>query len=324
MEKAAIFHQPYGAYADPLSPYCLRVRLRVKKGDLTACTVYHGDRYSQEEDQDYVQLQKTASDMYFDYFTGDLPTQTKRIRYVFYVQNEREAYWYGENGFSQDRRSAGVFQYAYITYSNLFDLPEWALDGVVYQIFPERFANGDRSNDPQNVEPWTVGARPKPDSYYGGDLQGVMDRLPYLEKLGVNVLYFTPIFRSPSNHKYDTTDYYQIDPHFGDMKTFRKLVEKAHRHGMRVILDAVMNHTGVGFFAFRDVIDHGSVSRYADWFHISSFPVQTEPRPNYETFANDVWTMPKLRTQHPEVKAYFLDVAEYWVKRWALMDGDWT
>lgn len=319
MLKEAVFHRPEGAYAHPAGPRELRVRLRAKRGDLVACHLLHGDRYDGEEGQ-LLRLEKAGSDELFDWFEGVIPSATRRIRYVFYLEGAESGLWYGERGLSPDRGEAGVFQYPYICEGDLFRVPEWAQDGIVYQIFPDRFCNGDKGNDPEGTEPWGSEVRPRPDSFYGGDLQGIIEKLPYLEALGVNVIYLTPIFQSPSNHKYDTTDYYRVDPAFGDAETLKELVRRAHRRGIRVLLDAVFNHAGYGFFAFQDVLEKGADSPYADWFFIEGFPVVTKPHPNYETFADGVWTMPKLNTAHPDVRAYLLDVAEYWTRE-AEIDG---
>lgn len=316
MLKEAIFHQPGGSYAYPLGANELRVRLRAKKGDLKLCRVWHADRYTPEDvEGEWAECEKVASDDRFDYFEGVIPSVTRRIKYAFYLQNQAgQKEWYGEIGFARQRKDAGVFQFAYIHRSELFITPDWAKDGIVYQIFPERFDNGDLSNDPEEVEPWTVDARPNHDSFYGGDLLGVINRLPYLEELGVTAIYFTPIFLSPSHHKYDTADYYQIDPQFGELSTFKELVEEAHKRGIRVILDAVFNHSGDQFFAFQDVMKYGERSRYKDWFHIHSFPIMQEPEASYETFANQVPTMPKLRTDNPEVRDYLLKVVRFWME----------
>ena len=133
------------------------------------------------------------------------------------------------------------------------------------------------------------------------------------------MIYLTPIFEAPSNHKYDTVDYYSIDPHFGDEATVRELIEIAHAHGIKIVFDAVFNHSGYGFFAFQDVLDKGEESPYAHWFNIDSFPVETDP-PNYETFANQIATMPKLMTGQEDVREYFLDVGTYWVREFGI-DG---
>jgi cyclomaltodextrinase / maltogenic alpha-amylase / neopullulanase len=192
-----------------------------------------------------------------------------------------------------------------------FEVPEWAYDAVWYQIFPERFANGDPDNDPPNVEPW--GGAPTYDNFFGGDLQGVIDNLWYLEDLGVNAIYFNPIFKSLPNHKYHTTDYYKIDPHFGTEETFRTLLDEAHTRGIRIIIDGVFNHTGPDFWAFEDIIENEEKSEYLHWYDVHDFPVRIEHPPNYEAW----WglpDLPKLMTTEPDVKEYLFDVTRYWTE----------
>ncbi len=155
--------------------------------------------------------------------------------------------------------------------------------------------------------------------FFGGDFQGIIDHLDYLVNLGINGIYLTPIFKAYSNHKYDTIDYFEIDPQFGDKETFRRLVKECHARGIKVMLDAVFNHSGFYFEPFQDVLENQEDSRYKDWFHIWDFPIETEPKPNYDAFGF-VSTMPKLNTANSEVKKYLLDVAEYWVKEFDI-DG---
>src|SRR5699024_5295179 len=138
------------------------------------------------------------------------------------------------------------------------------------------------------------------------------DHLDYLADLGINGIYFTPIFKAYSNHKYDTIDYMEIDPQFGDKEKFRELVDRCHEKGMRIMLDAVFNHSGYYFPPFQDVIEKGMSSPYADWFHIRDIPIKTEPQPNFDSFGFTPH-MPKLNTDNPEVKKYLLDVASYWI-----------
>lgn len=190
-------------------------------------------------------------------------------------------------------------------------VPSWVQDAVFYQIFPERFANGDSSNDPPGTEPW--GGVPKSKNYFGGDLQGIIDHLDYIASLGVNALYLNPIFESNSNHKYHATDFLKIDPQFGDEKTFERLVDGCHARGIRIILDGVFNHTGVGFFAFDDIKKCGAASRYVKWYNIYSFPVAPPNKPNYECW----WgygDLPKLMTHNPEVRDYLFNVTKHWMK----------
>jgi len=189
-------------------------------------------------------------------------------------------------------------------------VPSWVRDAIFYQIFPERFANGDSSNDPLGTEPW--GGEPKSRNYFGGDLQGIIDHLDYISTLGVNALYLNPIFESNSNHKYHATDFLKIDPHFGDEKVFKRLVDECHVRGMRIILDGVFNHTGVHFFAFEDIKTNGAKSRYVKWYNVHSFPVGPVSKPNYECW----WgygDLPKLMTHNPEVREYLFKVTRHWM-----------
>jgi len=141
-----------------------------------------------------------------------------------------------------------------------------------------------------------------------------------LSELGVEAIYLTPIFSSPSAHKYNPTDYYQIDPHFGDLKTFKELVKKCHENEIKVVLDGVFDHCGHDFWAFQDVVEKGSKSKYVDWFNIYSFPIKTRPKPTYETWGKDIWWMPRLMTENPELRKYLLEVAVYCIKE-AGIDG---
>ncbi len=318
MAKETIFHQPYGSYAFPVGEKTLRIRFKAKKHAIKHVIIVVGDRYQDLEKDEPMKMEKVAMDDLFDYYEYDFYSNTRRIRYTFYVEDYQDSYWYGDKGIARNRKEAGDFQFSYINEQDLFQVPEWAKEGIVYQIFPERFANGNKRNDPKHVEPW--GGKPKTDNFFGGDLDGIINHLSYLEDLGINVIYMTPIFESPSNHKYDTIDYYKIDSHFGDIHTVKKLVKESHQRGIKIIFDAVFNHSGHNFFAFQDVMKKGEKSKYKDWFYIESFPIVTEPYPNYETFANDVWTMPKLKTSNPEVRDYLIDVAKYWIEE-AGIDG---
>lgn len=190
-------------------------------------------------------------------------------------------------------------------------VPDWVRDAIFYQIFPERFANGDPSNDPHGVEPW--GGKPTRTNFFGGDLQGIIDHLDYLRDLGINALYLTPIFDARTNHKYDTSDYTRIDPRFGTIETFRALLREAHDRGIRVVLDAVFNHCGDGHRAFRDVLARGEDSPYINWFYVEDTPVVQQPEPNYATCSGAVY-LPKLNVHNPEVRRYLFGVTERWTR----------
>lgn len=196
-------------------------------------------------------------------------------------------------------------------------VPDWVRDAIFYQIFPDRFANGDPSNDPPNVQPW--GSTPTRMGFQGGDLQGVIQNFDYLLDLGVTSLYLNPIFQATSNHRYNTTDYYRIDPKLGTMEDFQALLNLAHHHGVRVILDGVFNHCGRGFFAFNDVMENQAHSPYRDWFHLEDFPVNAyhgDDDPNYRAWWQ-IKSLPKFKTDNHAVRRYLMDVARYWIEQGA-------
>lgn len=195
------------------------------------------------------------------------------------------------------------------------DVPEWVFDAVFYQIFPDRFANGDPANDPPNVQPW--GTPPTSWGFQGGDLQGVLQRMDYLQDLGINAIYLNPVFRSSSNHRYNVSDYYAIDPKLGSREEFHSLLDEVHRRGVRVVLDGVFNHCGRGFFAFNDVLENEAHSPYLDWFHIKRFPLNAYGPGDAENYV--AWwkfkSLPKFNTDNPQVRRYLIDVARYWVEQ---------
>lgn len=316
MLKEAVYHMAHGNYAYPVSEDTLRITLRTARADVQAVTVLYQDRYGASEPF-LARMEMAAEDELFSFYQADLQLDTKRFGYVFLLDDGKDQVFYTEKGFFSEVPPNTQFHYPYIALRDLWEPPKWAQGAVIYQIFPERFANGDPSNDPPNREPWD--APPTVTSQKGGDLQGVIDHFSHLVGLGVDVIYFTPIFQAPSNHKYDTVDYYTIDPHFGNEELLRELIELAHDHGVKVVFDAVFNHSGFGFFAFQDVLEHGEDSPFSHWFNIDSFPVQIDP-PNYETFSNQIATMPKLMTHHEDVKDYFLEVGRYWVREFGI-DG---
>ena len=199
-------------------------------------------------------------------------------------------------------------------------VPEWVKDAVFYQVFPDRFDNGDLGNDPAAVDPW--GAAPKNTNVLGGDLEGVTRRMGYLTELGVNALYLNPVFTSPSNHKYDTADYTQVDQAFGGNAALRDMVDAAHGNGVKVILDGVFNHVSQQHEWFRDVREKGPKSQYFDRFDVRSWPIRytrdSEGVLRSEDYHSwwDYATLPVLRTDNPAVRDYFLTGKNSIIKRW--------
>ncbi|MBH0170505.1 MAG: glycoside hydrolase family 13 protein [Bacillota bacterium] len=324
MLKEAIYHRAGNNFAYAYDETTLHIRLRTKKGDVDSVTLIHGDPYDWTKDGWQTSrslMTLSGTDEYFDYYFIAIQPPFRRLRYGFELKSGVETLVFTEKGFYNEAPfddTAYYFCFPFLNGIDVFRAPSWVKDTVWYQIFPERFANGDTSNDPEGSLPW-ASEEPKFNNFFGGDFQGVIDHIDHLVKLGVTGIYFTPIFKAKSNHKYDTIDYLEIDPQFGDKETFKQLVKVCHENGIKVMLDAVFNHSGYYFEPFQDVLSNQEKSSYKNWFHLREFPIQTEPRPNYDTFAFEK-SMPKLNTENPEVREYLLKVARYWVEEFDI-DG---
>lgn len=324
MLKEAIYHRPKNNFAYAYDEKTIHIRLRAKKGDALQVNLIHGDPYDWGDDGwEFERKEMTlhSSDELFDFWFAEVVPPNRRLRYGFEMMDGEGKLVYTEKGFYDEAPSDDVayyFCFPFLNPADVFRAPEWVKDTVWYQIFPERFANGNLDNDPEGALEWES-EDPTPTNFFGGDFQGVIDNLDYLNDLGINGIYFTPIFKAKSNHKYDTIDYMEIDPQFGDKETFKRLVEACHERGIKVMLDAVFNHSGYYFGPFQDVLEKNEASQYTDWFHLKEFPVKGDPDPNYETFAY-TGQMPKLNTENPEVKDYLLQAARYWIEEFDI-DG---
>ncbi|MBW4133736.1 alpha-glycosidase [Enterococcus faecium] len=336
MDTAAIYHRPESEYAFLYTNTRFRIRLRTRKNDIKKVYVLCGDPYTITTEKWYQKqrpMKKCLSTNVHDYWEIEVTSETSRLQYAFHVVGEDNTdCFYGDQGIFPYRENVITepnfyFRIPYFHQIDRFTIPEWVKETVWYQIFPERFANGDKANDPEHTLPW--GSKdPDREDFFGGDLQGVMDHLDYLTDLGINGIYFCPIFKATSNHKYDTIDYYEVDPAFGDKKLLKNLIDEAHKRGIRIMFDAVFNHMGVHSPQWQDVLKNGEKSIYKDWFHIRFFPVdsyqmtdlpETAENIPYDTFAFTPF-MPKLNTANPEVQKYLLDIATYWIKEFDI-DG---
>ncbi|WP_054956955.1 alpha-glycosidase [Paenibacillus dakarensis] len=311
----AIYHRPRKNWSYAYDGNTVHLRIRTKKDDMTEVFALTGDKYIWEQTMEYIPMKRLASDELFDYWECEVQPPYRRLKYGFLLQQGHEKRWMTEYGFLKEppENPDRLFEFPYINPADVFTTPEWVKDAVFYQIFPERFANGDPGNDPEGTLAWGS-AEPTRANFFGGDLQGVMDHLDHLTELGINAIYFTPLFKATTNHKYDTEDYMEIDPQFGDKETLKKLVDLCHERGIRVMMDAVFNHAGRTFAPFVDVQKNGENSKYKDWFYIRSLPLEVvDGIPTYDTFSFEP-LMPKLNTHNPEVKEYLLKTAEYWTR----------
>ncbi|MCX7922345.1 MAG: glycoside hydrolase family 13 protein [Clostridia bacterium] len=319
----AIYHSPYSEYCHAINENTIVIRLRTKKSDVKNCIFHYCDRFCKNDPPIVYELdmQVTASDLLFDYFECELTTDLKRIRYYFSLHDESNQLFFCEDTFfsADDFLAMGYgYEFHYLRKEDIADVPAWAKESVIYQIFPLSFASSKNYIVDMDMNKVTRHGR-FDTNIQTGTLKGITDSIPYLVDLGINCIYLTPIFTSSSYHKYDTRDYLSIDPCFGDNQSLKELVAACHQNGIRVILDGVLNHCGSDFFAFRDVLEKWEASRYKDWFFIKDFPLQGGHTPNYECFAY-ISKMPKLNTGNEEVKKYLIDVAIYWIKE-ANIDG---
>ena len=324
---ASIYHRPDSEMAYLIDKNTIQIRLKTSR-EVEDVQLMFGDPYQFDGllwKQNAQKMQRIADGQGCTYWQINIKMPYQRIKYAFLIQSQGQQIFYGDRGFypvSENYYGLINFYFTlpYFHEKDMAKTPEWVKKTIWYQIFPERFANSDPTNDPENTLPWGS-AEPTPFNFFGGDLQGVLDHLDYLQNLGINGLYFCPLFKATSNHKYDTIDYYQIDPQFGTNDDFKRLVQEAHRRGMKIMIDAVFNHTGDDVPMWQDVLKKGEQSLDKDWYHIKEFPAQYDATDNYEVGENITYDtfafnphMPKLNTANPEVKNYLLDIAMYWIR----------
>lgn len=344
--------------AEPLATDHVEISIRVGKDTFTAVFLCADDR-------EYL-MECFQEDDIFEYYKAILPATEKKMTYYFRLQHGEEEGYYTKYGYFEEFKDEGRFQII-----RNFTTPDWAKGAVMYQIYPDRFCNGDPSNDvktneyiylkkmTEKVEDWdTPPGVSDVNHFYGGDLQGVIDKLDYLQELGVEAIYFNPVFVSPSNHKYDAQDYHHIDPHFGKIvqdggevlaedattnkdasmyrirttseenltasdQLFIELVKKAHEKGIRIIVDGVFNHCG----AFHKWLDREDF--YKDKVK-GAFHNKTSPYRDYfyweEDGSYEGWwgyeNHPKLNEEGcARLKEEILEVGRKWVSAPFHADG---
>lgn len=309
MNPATIFHRPMSEYAFVLDDTHYIFRLRTGKGEAESVRFYYADRAVMTPKLQFAPLpmEKFRTDRYFDWYEIRLETRFERIAYYFELQNGVETlFYYGDcYEMAGTPTRADYFQLPFNHRADRFAAPAWTRDAVVYNIFPDSFAAGKRLA-PNGAPPCR-----------GGTVRGVTENLDYIASLGFNCIYLNPIFAARSYHRYDTLDYYRIDPHMGAEDDLRDLVRRAHMLGIRVILDGVFNHVSSDHPFFRDVLEKGRASRYYSCF----YALPETPRlpaagelPGYTCFSY-VADMPKTNTADPFLRQYFCDIGAYWVRK---------
>jgi len=330
MEYSAIFHDMDKRFCYAIDKDLFVIRVQVKKDDMKEVILHYEDKYIPMERKDtrmILPMKKVATSQFHDYYEAQLQMHLICLRYFFeFTDMQGEKVYYGNYEFDKEcitNRDRMFDCPQNLREEEMFEVPQWAANKVVYQIFPSRFA----TTQPVDKKLWYKAPITPMDDLHG-NLRGIIEHLDYIKNLGIDVVYLTPIFKSNSCHKYDTIDYYQVDPSFGTTEDLKELVQKSHERGMKVVLDAVYNHTGREFFAFQDILEKGEKSKYLDWYFIDELPPRGEwgEIPNFKCFGY-YGGMPKLNLKNPEVEKYITDVACYWIKEcdidgWRLDVGD--
>lgn len=330
MEYSAIFHDMDKRFCYAIDKNLFVIRVQVKKDDMKEVILHYEDKYIPMERKDTrmtLPMKKVATSQFHDYYEAQLRMNLICLRYFFeFTDMQGEKVYYGNYEFDKEcitNRDRMFDCPQNLREEEMFEVPQWAANKVVYQIFPSRFA----ATQPVDKKLWYKAPITPMDDLHG-NLRGIIENLDYIKDLGIDVVYLTPIFKSNSCHKYDTIDYYQVDPSFGTTEDLKELVQKSHERGMKVVLDAVYNHSGREFFAFQDILEKGEKSKYLDWYFIDELPPKGEwgEIPNFKCFGY-YGGMPKLNLKNPEVEKYITDVACYWIKEcdidgWRLDVGD--
>ncbi len=354
MNYEAIFCDETEEYRIPVEPEAggtVILRVRTAKDDVKQ--VWLATHAMEKE------LTKTNSEGCFDYYEAELELGEEPVSYWFCIADEEEFCEYNRLGVNGDKNEASLFRVVPGR-----KLPDWARGAVMYQIYVDRFCDGNPSNNVKTEEynylDHAALAVPSWDSlpepfdvhrFYGGDLQGILDKLDYLQNLGVEVLYLNPVFVSPSNHKYDCQDYDAIDPHLaviekdGDYRVrvtaqanleasnafFASFVDEVHRRGMRVIIDGVLNHCG----SFHKWMNKARVYREAEGYPQGAYESEESPYRDYFYFSSQCWpdnknyegwwghdTLPKLNYEGSEkLWQEVLEIGRKWVSAPYYVDG---
>ena len=318
MNLSAVFHRPLSEYAHAIDDNTYVFRLRTARDDLKSVRFFYADRADMSPELTFQSLPmpKGRSDRLYDWYEITLHTPYLRVAYYFGLDDGKQVKYYIGDCFedSDDQERSDYFQLPFNLRADRLEIPDWVHDAVVYNIFPDSFADGKRHmSDQIGTADW-LGNECR--SLHGGTVNGIRENLDYIRELGCNCIYLNPIFAASSYHKYDTLDYFHVDPTRGTDEDFRLLVQEAHALGMRVIIDGVFNHLCWRHPFFQDVLEKGKESEYYDWFY------ELPEQPSYPGLGGEadylcfayVPEMPKTNTANSAVRDYFCRVGAHWVR----------
>lgn len=334
MKLDAILHR--SALTDCYALDSETVVLNIRTGkDITAVNLIHEDPYTYGISGDFrwtgrtVPMDRKLELKHSIIWSAKIKPEYKRVQYYFeiFCGDDKllmfEDDFYTEEAINLHGRWKQHFKFPWLNPSDVLTVPSWVEDTVWYQIMPDRFCRGNDAPKRMKLTNWEVREYITGNDFFGGDLRGIIKKLPYLHDLGITGIYLLPLFESNTNHKYNTFNYERIDPDFGTEEDVKELIRTAHSLGIRVMLDAVFNHSGTEFFAWKDVWEKGENSRYFDWFCVNKVPFKRKHGSlrdgRFYGFAF-IDSMPKLNTNNPEVMEYCKSRCKYWVENWDI-DG---
>lgn len=311
---AAIYHDPFGEYRYTLDNGNIVLMIRVACNDwdsIYAVAFCNYGVYFGEDSNMRIAMQKQASDTMYDYYRVEFEAPDPRIKYLFELNSEELRLYFTPDGVKtfeslQDKNNQPAFVYSYAYPAE--PKPEWAMGAIAYQVFPDRFCRVGRLEN--GMQKWNSEDIAN-DKIFGGNIKGITSSIPYLKRLGVKIIYVNPLFKSNTSHRYNTNDYFKIDPLLGTEKDLKELCDTLHKHDMRIVLDAVFNHCGTGFGPFIDAYKKGKESVFYDWFF---FEAKENNKNGYAGFAFET-EMPKLNLKNSATAEYFIEVGKYWIDR---------
>lgn len=331
MNKLALLHRIDSEYAYPLDEKRLVLRLRVSKEDeFKVIEVFFNPAMRFIKERQVKEMKVKYVDNYFKYYQVTLFNNFPSFSYIFHIVIlDNEEYFLSDEGLSRSYdyslSQVSAFRYAFINPDDVIKVNPKFEGRIFYQIFVDSFFKSQSLNKDFVTRDWNYTDLEafKDGKYHpiflGGDLKGVTSKLNYLKELGIGAIYLTPIFKANTNHRYDTLDYFEIDPRLGDLSDLKELVKKAHELDILVCLDLVFNHTSFFHPFFQDVLKNGKKSKYFDFYMIEGEEVKLEKPVNYYTFSES-FMMPKLNGNNKEVQAYCIEVAKHYLKE-ADVDG---
>ncbi len=333
MNFGAVFHRASENWCYAIDENIIEVKIKTDY-DVERIFFHHGDPFengilggNEKWTSIRVEIVEQYKLKYHKIWVIRVKPPYKRVKYYFELHSHNEVHYYFEDGFMTQVeldttfKSLQCFTMPWLNPIDVKKTPDWVKNAVWYQIFPDRFNRGDKTINLDSLK-WDS-RKPKNEDKYGGDLQGIINRLDYLEDLGITGIYLNPIFTATSTHKYDTINYFDIDPVFGNKDKFKELVAECHRRNIKVMLDGVFNHVGEEFPYWQDVIKNGKNSVYYDWFMVNDWPFDVN---KYHTRDLEFYSfafyanMPKLNTNNPEVINYIIKICEFWIKEYNI-DG---